>query len=358
VTAPQASEQPLLDVHDLAVEFATEDGVVRAVDNVSFSLKESEILAIVGESGSGKSVTVMSLMGLTRGVNARFEGSAQFGGIDLIAANDDELRKVRGNEIAMIFQDPMTSLDPVYKVGEQITEQILAHRDVSKAEARGRAIELLERVGIPRARERVDHYPHEFSGGMRQRVMIAMALSLDPSILIADEPTTALDVTIQAQILERIKDLRDQTGTAVILVTHDLGVVADVADRIVVMYGGRIVEQGTLDEIFYDPQHPYTWGLLGSITRVDRPRPKRLAAIPGRPPSLIDAPTGCHFRPRCPREFDKCKQVPPLEARIEGAPGHKDRCWLDVETKRKVRTTEDGGIGLVLPAAGTAEEAA
>ena len=358
MTTPQASEQPLLELRDLAVEFATEDGVVRAVDNVSFSLKESEILAVVGESGSGKSVTVMSMLGLTRGVNARFEGSAQFGGTDLIAASDDDLRKVRGNEIAMIFQDPMTSLDPVYKVGEQIVEQILAHRDVSKAEARGRAIELLERVGIPRARERVDHYPHEFSGGMRQRVMIAMALSLDPSILIADEPTTALDVTIQAQILDRIKDLRDQTGTAVILVTHDLGVVADVADRIVVMYGGRIVEQGTLDEIFYDPQHPYTWGLLGSITRVDRPRPKRLAAIPGRPPSLIDPPTGCHFRPRCPREFDKCKQVPPLEARIEGAPGHKDRCWLDVETKRKVRTTEEGGIGLVLPPTGAAEEAA
>jgi oligopeptide/dipeptide ABC transporter ATP-binding protein len=357
VTTPQASEQPLLDVRDLAVQFATEDGVVRAVDNVSFSLKESEILAIVGESGSGKSVTVMSLMGLTRGVNARFEGSAQFGGMDLIAASDDDLRKVRGNQIAMIFQDPMTSLDPVYKVGDQIVEQILAHRDVSKAEARGRAIELLERVGIPRARERVDHYPHEFSGGMRQRVMIAMALSLDPGILIADEPTTALDVTIQAQILDRIKDLRDQTGTAVILVTHDLGVVADIADRIVVMYGGRIVEQGTLDEIFYDPQHPYTWGLLGSITRVDRPRPKRLAAIPGRPPSLIDPPEGCHFRPRCPREFDKCKQVPPLEARVEGAPGHKDRCWLDVETKRKVRTAEDGQIGLVLPPTG-AEEAA
>jgi oligopeptide/dipeptide ABC transporter ATP-binding protein len=357
VSAPQANGDVLLDVRDLAVRFATEDGVVRAVDNVSFTLKESEILAVVGESGSGKSVTVMSMMGLTRGVNASFEGSAKFHDLDLIAASDDELRKVRGDQIAMIFQDPMTSLDPVYTVGEQIMEQIQAHRDVSKAEARARATEMLDRVGIPRARERVDHYPHEFSGGMRQRVMIAMALSLDPGILIADEPTTALDVTIQAQILERIKDLRDQEGTAVILVTHDLGVVADVADRIVVMYGGRIVEQGTLDEIFYDPQHPYTWGLLGSITRVDRPRPKRLAAIPGRPPSLIDPPEGCHFRPRCPREFAKCSEIPTLEARLPDAPDHKDRCWLDVETKRQVRTVEGGGIGLSLPHAGSEEAA-
>jgi oligopeptide/dipeptide ABC transporter ATP-binding protein len=356
VSAPHASGEPLLEVRDLAVQFATEDGVVRAVDNVSFDLKESEILAVVGESGSGKSVTVMSMMGLTRGVNASFEGTASFRGLDLIAASDDQLRKVRGDEIAMIFQDPMTSLDPVYTVGEQIMEQIQEHRDVSKAEARARATELLERVGIPRARERVDHYPHEFSGGMRQRVMIAMALSCDPSILIADEPTTALDVTIQAQILDRIKDLRDQTGTAVILVTHDLGVVADVADRIVVMYGGRIVEQGSLDEIFYDPQHPYTWGLLGSITRVDRPRPKRLAAIPGRPPSLIDPPQGCHFRARCPREFEKCGEVPPLEARVEGAPNHKDRCWLTVEDKRKMRITEGGQIGLIPP--DTGDEAA
>jgi peptide/nickel transport system ATP-binding protein len=357
VTTPSADGAPLLDVRDLAVSFATEDGVVHAVDNVSFQLQESEILAIVGESGSGKSVTVMSMMGLTRGVNARFGGSATFKGLDLIGATDDELRKVRGNEIAMIFQDPMTALNPVYRVGDQIVEQILAHRDISKAEARAQATELLARVGIPRARERVDSYPHEFSGGMRQRVMIAMALSLDPSILIADEPTTALDVTIQAQILDRIKDLRDETGTAVILVTHDLGVVADVADRIVVMYGGRIVEQGTLDEIFYDPQHPYTWGLLGSITRMDRPRPKRLAAIPGRPPSLLDPPQGCHFRPRCPYEFDKCPQVPLLDARIADVPDHKDRCWLEVEVKRERRLIEDGQIGLRLPRAGSEEAA-
>jgi oligopeptide/dipeptide ABC transporter ATP-binding protein len=299
----------------------------------------------------------MSLMGLTRGVNARFEGSAMFRDLDLIDATDDQLRAVRGDEIAMIFQDPMTSLDPVYRIGDQIVEQILAHRDVSKAVARARATELLERVGIPRARERVDSYPHEFSGGMRQRVMIAMALSLDPSILIADEPTTALDVTIQAQILDRIKDLRDETGTAVILVTHDLGVVADVADRIAVMYGGRIIEQGTLDEIFYDPQHPYTWGLLGSITRMDRPRPKRLAAIPGRPPSLIDAPEGCHFRPRCPHEFDKCREIPPLEARVPGVPDHKDRCWLDVEAKRQRRVVDGDQIGLRVPPPGSEEAA-
>jgi peptide/nickel transport system ATP-binding protein len=344
----------LLEVNDLAVSFATEDGVVRAVDGVSLTLAPDEILAIVGESGSGKSVTVMSLMGLTRGVNARFEGSAMFRGTDLIAASEEQMRHVRGAEIAMIFQDPMTSLDPVYRIGDQIVEQIVEHNDISQTQARERAVELLERVGIPRARERVDAYPHEFSGGMRQRVMIAMALSCDPSILIADEPTTALDVTIQAQILDQIKQLREREHTAVILVTHDLGVVADVADRIAVMYGGRIVEQGTLDEIFYDPQHPYTWGLLGSITRVDRPRPKRLASIPGRPPSLIAPPEGCHFRPRCPHEFDKCREVPPLEGRVPDSPGHLDRCWLAVDDKRRKRQVGGGQIGLVLDAGGEA----
>jgi peptide/nickel transport system ATP-binding protein len=249
----------------------------------------------------------------------------------------------------MIFQDPMTSLDPVYKIGDQIIEQIRAHENVSKAVARDRTIGLLDEVGIPRARERVDSYPHELSGGMRQRVMIAMALSCNPSILIADEPTTALDVTIQAQILERIKQLRDATDTAVIIVTHDLGVVADIADRIVVMYAGRIVEQGTVDEIFYDPQHPYTWGLLGSITRLDRERPRRLPSIPGAPPSLLDPPKGCHFRPRCPHEFAKCTDVPPLEAHIGEAPGHLDRCWLSTEEKRVRREVGDGQIGLARP---------
>jgi len=248
----------------------------------------------------------------------------------------------------MIFQDPMTSLNPVHRIGDQIVEQIRAHEPVTEAAAVERAIELLERVGIPRARERIRSYPHEFSGGMRQRVMIAMALSCDPSILIADEPTTALDVTIQAQILQRVRDLRDETGAAVILVTHDLGVVADIADHVAVMYAGRIVEHGSLDQIFYDPQHPYTWGLLGSITRVDRPRPKRLPAIAGLPPSLADRPEGCHFRPRCPHEFGKCAGTPHLEHRGGGTPDHLDRCWLDPEQKRERRKVA-GQIGLAPP---------
>jgi peptide/nickel transport system ATP-binding protein len=343
------SAAPLLEVENLGVSFATEDGTVRAVDGVSFTIAPGDILAIVGESGSGKSVSVMTLMGLTRGVNARFEGSAQFRGTDLITASEEQMQRIRGAEIAMIFQDPMTSLDPVYRIGEQIVEQILAHEKSTKAQARDRAISLLDQVGIPRAAERVDAFPHELSGGMRQRVMIAMALSCDPSILIADEPTTALDVTIQAQILERIKELRDRTDTAVILVTHDLGVVADVADRVAVMYGGRIVEQGTVDDIFYDPQHPYTWGLLGSITRLDRERPRRLPSIPGMPPSLIDPPEGCHFRPRCPHEFDRCQQVPGLEARLPDAPDHLDRCWLSLEDKRRLREVAPGQIGLARP---------
>jgi oligopeptide/dipeptide ABC transporter ATP-binding protein len=248
--------------------------------------------------------------------------------------------------MAMVFQDPMSSLNPVYRIGDQIVEQIRAHEpDTSKAQALDRAVELMERVGIPRARDRVRSYPHEFSGGMRQRAMIAMALSLSPRLLIADEPTTALDVTIQAQILDELRQLRDQTGAGVILVTHDLGVVADIADRIVVMYAGRVVEQGTLDEIFYDPQHPYTWGLLGSITRVDRDRSQRLPAIPGLPPSLLSPPEGCHFRPRCPHVHDRCSQVPDLIARVPGAAEHLDRCWLEVDRKRKLRQVGDQ-IGL------------
>jgi oligopeptide/dipeptide ABC transporter ATP-binding protein len=336
---------PLLDIRDLTVSFATEDGVVHAVDGVSYTVGPGEVLAVVGESGSGKSVSVMSLLGLTRSPNARFGGSATFEGTDLITATDEQLRRIRGAEIAMIFQDPMSSLDPVYKVGDQIVEQILAHEDIPKQEARTRTIELLDRVGIPRARDRVDAYPHEFSGGMRQRVMIAMALSCSPRVLIADEPTTALDVTIQAQILAELRQLQQETHAGVILVTHDLGIVADIADRVVVMYGGRVVEEGTLEQIFYDPQHPYTWGLLGSVTRVDRDRAARLPAIPGQPPSLIRPPEGCHFRPRCPRAFDKCTEVPPLEQRVPDSPGHRDRCWLDVEEKRSRRQVGDQ-IGL------------
>jgi peptide/nickel transport system ATP-binding protein/oligopeptide transport system ATP-binding protein len=338
---------PLLEVTDLRVTFATEEGNVNAVDGVSLAVAEGEILAVVGESGSGKSVTSLTVMGLTRGSNSRIEGSVRFAGEELLEADDERMRRIRGAGISMIFQDPMSALNPVYKVGDQIAEQILAHEDVRKSEALNRAIDLMSRVGIPRARERVNSYPHEFSGGMRQRVVIAMALSNSPRLIIADEPTTALDVTIQAQILRQLKELRDETGSAVIMVTHDLGVVADIADRVVVMYGGRVVEQGSLEEIFYDPQHPYTWGLLGSIARVDRPRPKRLPAIPGTPPSLLDPPQGCHFRPRCPHAFEKCTEVPPLEARVERAPGHLDRCWLSVEEKRGRRELADGQIGLI-----------
>jgi oligopeptide/dipeptide ABC transporter ATP-binding protein len=343
---PAAGNGHLLEVEGLRVSFRTEDGVVQAVDGVSFSVDRGEVVAIVGESGSGKSVTAMTLMGLTRGPNATFAGRALFDGRELVSAPDDELRKVRGAGIAMVFQDPMSSLDPVYRVGTQIVEQIRVHdKSISKAAAMERAAELMDRVGIPRASDRLRSYPHEFSGGMRQRVMIAMALSNSPQLLIADEPTTALDVTIQAQILDELRKLRAETGAAVILVTHDLGVVADIADRVVVMYAGRVVEQGTLDEIFYDPQHPYTWGLLGSITRVDRDRSQRLPAIPGLPPSLLAPPEGCHLRPRCPHAFDRCTEVPPLAARLPDAPEHLDRCWLEPERKRKIRVVGDQ-IGL------------
>jgi oligopeptide/dipeptide ABC transporter ATP-binding protein len=340
----------LLDVEDLDVSFRTEDGLVRAVDEVSFHLDRGEILAIVGESGSGKSVSVMTLMGLTRAPNAQFGGRAVLrqpeGDIELVGADNQVLRRVRGNAIAMIFQDPMTSLNPVHRIGDQIVEQILAHEEIPAQEARARAIESLSRVGIARAGDRAEDYPHEFSGGMRQRVMIAMALSCNPDILIADEPTTALDVTIQAQILERIRELKEERDAGVILVTHDLGVVAEVADRVAVMYSGRVVETGTLDEVFYDPQHPYTWGLLGSITRVDQPRPERLPAISGMPPSLAARPEGCHFRPRCPHEFEKCPEDPRLEARLPGGGEHCDRCWLAPEAKRAKRDVGDGRIGL------------
>jgi peptide/nickel transport system ATP-binding protein len=343
---PPPTDEPMLSVQDLRVSFSTEEGIVQAVDGVSFELAGGEVLAVVGESGCGKSVTAMTLMGLTRSPNARFGGAAHYKGTELIGAGEDQLRRVRGAEIAMIFQDPMTSLNPVQRIGHQIIEQIQEHEGLPDQEARERTVDLLERVGIPRARERVDSYPFEFSGGMRQRVMIALALSCNPSVLIADEPTTALDVTIQAQILQGIRDLREQTGAAVILVTHDLGVVADIADRIAVMYAGRIVEQGSLDQIFYDPQHPYTWGLLGSITRVDRPRRERLPAIAGLPPSLADRPQGCHFRPRCPHEFPECMNVPPLASRVGDGPGHLDRCWLSVDEKRSRREVLPGEIGL------------
>ena len=340
------SEPPVLSVEDLRVSFATDAGPVRAVDGVSLSVRAGEVLAIVGESGSGKSVTAMTLTGLTRAQGAEISGSVRYGERELVGASDAVLRQVRGAGIAMIFQDPMTALNPVLRVGPQIVEQIQAHDPMSGAAARDRATELLGRVGIPRPEERFAAFPHELSGGMRQRVMIAMAMSCSPRVLVADEPTTALDVTIQAQILEQIRELQTETGAGVLVITHDLGVVADIADRVAVMYGGRIVEEGTLDEVFYDPQHPYTWGLLGSITRVDRPRPARLPSIGGQPPSLLDPPEGCHFRARCPHAHDACATTPPLEVRA----GHPDRCWLDPADKRRLREV-GGRIGLTAPEA-------
>jgi oligopeptide/dipeptide ABC transporter ATP-binding protein len=280
---------------------------------------------------------MMSVMRLINDPNMRVEGEVIYKGHDLMKLRQEQIREIRGTGIAMIFQDPMTSLNPVYRVGWQIAEQIRAHEKVSAKAAHGRATELLRAVGIPHAQERVDDYPHQFSGGMRQRVMIAMAISCNPDLLIADEPTTALDVTIQAQILELIKKLRDDFGTAVVLITHDMGVVADIADRVAVMYAGRIVEQGSLRSVFYDAEHPYTWGLLGSIARLDRPRPPRLTAIKGTPPSLIHLPQGCAFGPRCPYRFDRCAEVPALEDRL--GDGHLDACHLDPGQKRDLRET-------------------
>ena len=327
---------PLLEVRNLKVSFRTEDGTVRAVNDISFSVSPGETLGIVGESGSGKSVSMMSVMRLIFDPNARFEGEVLYKGQNLMGLTQDQMRHIRGSEIAMIFQDPMTSLNPVYQVGWQISEQIRTHERISKRAAHQRAVDLLKAVGIPQAQERVDDFPHQFSGGMRQRVMIAMALSCNPDLLIADEPTTALDVTIQAQILNLIKKLKDDFGSAVVLITHDMGVVADIADRVAVMYAGRIVEQGTKRDLFYDPEHPYTWGLLGSIARLDRPRPKRLTTIKGLPPSMLRLPDCCAFGPRCPHRFDRClEEVPALTDKVGG--GHLDACHLAVAQKRDKR---------------------
>jgi oligopeptide/dipeptide ABC transporter ATP-binding protein len=336
----------LLEIHDLRVHFHTEGGALKAVDGVDFEVDSGRTLGIVGESGCGKSVANMTILGLTRGPNVEISGRIDFEGRDLLTLGDEELRKVRGREIAMIFQDPLTSLHPLYRIGKQITEAITTHHAVSKDAANDRAAELLAQVGIPDPVERLRAYPHEFSGGMRQRAMIAMALANDPKVLIADEPTTALDVTIQAQILELLQRLSRDLGLAVIMITHDLGVISEVADRVDVMYAGRVVESGDLEQIFYDPQHPYTWGLLGSIARPDRPRAQRLSQINGQPPSLLSPPTGCHFRPRCPHEFDKCLEDPPLEPRLSGQPGHRDRCWLPPDEKRVKRQVAADRIGL------------
>jgi oligopeptide/dipeptide ABC transporter ATP-binding protein len=335
----------LLEVSDLSVSFGTDGGTVHAVDGVSFFLDEGEILCLVGESGSGKSVLTSSLIGLSRAENARFSGRAFFDGLELVGASERDLERIRGAEIAVIPQDPMTALDPVLRIGEQIAEQIRAHANVSKRDAAERSVALMDRVGIPQARTRARSFVHEFSGGMRQRIMIAMALSCTPQLIIADEPTTALDVTIQAQILQELTELCRESGTSLILVTHDFGIVAELADRVAVMYGGRIVEQARVAELFGDPQHPYTWGLLGSVPRVDRPRSERLPTIAGTPPSLVSPPVGCHFKSRCPHRFAPCDEVPPLVSRLPDQPEHRDRCWLEVEEKRRERVA-DGEIRL------------
>jgi oligopeptide/dipeptide ABC transporter ATP-binding protein len=326
----------LLEVEDLRTQFRTDDGVVQAVDGVSFTIERGATLGIVGESGSGKSVTCLTVMGLNDPRNASSEGSARFDGAELIGASKEKLNKLRGARMSMIFQDPMTSLNPVKTIGWQLEEAVLAHRDVTRKEARAKAIEALRDVRIPRAEQRVDDYPHQFSGGMRQRVMIAMALINDPDLIIADEPTTALDVTTQAQILNLMRGLQEEHGMAIIMITHDLGVVAEIADDVVVMYGGQVVEHAQVDELFYRPRHPYTWGLLGSLPRLDA-EVDRLVQIPGQPPSLMRPPSGCRFHPRCAYAMDVCRtEVPRLEP-IE-ASSHYQRCWLDEETKKREGT--------------------
>ena len=334
----------LLEVRDLTVSFETEDGLVQAVDSVSYTVDRGQALGIVGESGSGKSVSSLTVMGLTRFAgNAVISGEVLFEGRDLLTAADDDLRGLRGNDIAMIFQDPLSSLHPFYKIGDQLVEAIRAHRDVSRAQALDRAVEMLGLVGIPEPRRRVDGYPHEFSGGMRQRVMIAMGLINDPKLLIADEPTTALDVTVQAQILELLERLQRELDTAIVLITHDLGVVAEVTDDIAVMYAGKIVEHGPKEAIFAAPRHPYTWGLLQSIPRLTQSKDDPLVPIPGRPPSLINRPTGCAFHPRCPYVEEEHKRIVPQLEPVGGAPGHTAACLL-TEARRDAlwRRLKDG----------------
>ncbi|MGE3285019.1 MAG: ABC transporter ATP-binding protein [Pseudonocardia sp.] len=338
--------RPYLDVRDLHVHFPTDDGVVKAVDGLSFSCARGRRLGIVGESGSGKSVTSLAIMGLHRAGSARISGEIRLGSDQLVGADPEMVRKLRGNAMAMIFQDPLSAMHPFYTVGHQIMEAYRIHHDVSKAQARERAIDLLDRVGIPQARHRVDDYPHHFSGGMRQRAMIAMALSCNPALLIADEPTTALDVTVQAQILDLILDLQQEFDSAVVIITHDLGVVAEVADDILVMYAGRAVETGPADDVFAAPQHPYTWGLLGSVPRFDRERTERLLPIPGSPPSLITVPPGCPFHPRCAWEAQTGglarTERPALRPAGTGVDGHSVACHLTDEQRREIFTTEIG----------------
>src|SRR3954466_1540091 len=323
----------LLEVRDLKTYFRTDDGIVKAVDGVSFQVEKGKTLGIVGESGCGKSVTCLSIMGLNPRRNTITSGEAIFKGENLLTMGPNKLRSIRGNDIAMIFQDPMTSLNPVHSIGRQLQEAILLHRDVTNKAARDRALELLKAVGIPRAERRIDDYPHQFSGGMRQRVMIAMALVNNPDLLIADEPTTALDVTTQAQIVQLMNRLQEDFGSAIIMITHDLGVVAETADDVVVMYAAEIVEQAPVDDIFSRPQHPYTWGLIGSLPRLDADV-ERLVQISGQPPSLLNPPRGCRFHPRCPHVMSVCKtDEPQLKPAGSGHEDHVNACHLDQQTK-------------------------
>ncbi|MGE5858772.1 MAG: ABC transporter ATP-binding protein [Solirubrobacterales bacterium] len=324
----------LLDVKDLSTSFKTEDGIVKAVQGVSFTVEKGQTLGIVGESGCGKSVTCLTIMGLNPKRNTMSSGEALWKGNDLLTMRPNDLRQIRGNEISMIFQDPMTSLNPVHTIGRQLVEAILLHRDVTKRVARARALELLKAVGIPKAEARIDDYPHQFSGGMRQRVMIAMALINDPDLLIADEPTTALDVTTQAQILSLMKRLQEDFGSAIIMITHDLGVVAEIADDVLVMYAANVVEQAEVHDLFNRPQHPYTWGLMGSLPRLDADV-ERLTQIPGQPPSLLRPPHGCRFHPRCPYVMEVCKTTVPRLAPTQRDAAHLQACHLDEETKER-----------------------
>jgi peptide/nickel transport system ATP-binding protein len=336
LSGPRAADA-LLEVRDLRVHFPTDDGLVKAVDGLSFRLDRGRALGIVGESGSGKSVTSLGILGLHHGTRARITGEIWLDGKELVTADPARIRQLRGNKMAMIFQDPLTSLHPYYTVGNQIIEAYRIHNEVSRSEARKHAIELLDRVGIPHATTRVDDYPHQFSGGMRQRVMIAMALSCNPQLLIADEPTTALDVTVQAQILDLIADLQAEFGSAVIIITHDLGVIAELADDVLVMYAGKAVEYGSAEDIFERPEHPYTWGLLGSMPRLEARRADRLLSIPGTPPSLIQVPPGCAFHPRCEyASLTRGASQTEVPALRETAPGHLSACHLPVGQRRSI----------------------
>jgi peptide/nickel transport system ATP-binding protein len=326
--------EPLLEIKDLRVHFPTDDGLVKAVDGLSVRLEQGETLGVVGESGSGKSVTFLTVMGLVTRKQAKIEGEVYFRGRNLLELPPNELQEIRGSKISMIFQDPMTSLHPFYKVGQQIVEAIRAHQHIPKRDAWNQAVEMLNLVGIPKPKDRAAQYPHEFSGGMRQRAMIAMALALNPDLLIADEPTTALDVTVQAQILELIGRLKDEFDASVVIITHDLGVVAEHADDVMVMYAGKVAEYGSRDDIYYRAHHPYSWGLLQSITRLDLPRTERLRPIPGLPPSLIFVPPGCSFHPRCPYVMDVCKvEVPPL---LSEDGRHASACHLPLSEKERI----------------------